>query len=224
MTFARTVSFRRFLTAIVCFAFGTLPCWPQSPDAKTKGDIPAETAAASTGGAVSTPPSAGRPREDGYVIGDDDVLAVNVWKEAEISRTVTVRSDGKISLPLVGEVQARAKTPKQLESEISGKLTAYVSEPAVTVIVQEIRSHRFSILGQVTHPGSYVLNNSTTVLDAIAIGGGFRDFAKEKSIIVLRQAPDGTETRLTVNYKKLIKGQHPEQNVKLEAGDTVVVP
>jgi polysaccharide biosynthesis/export protein len=223
MTFASTTLSRRLLPAIIlCFAFGTSPCRPQAADAKIKRDLPVETA--STGGAVPTPPSGGQPREDRYVIGDEDVLAINVWKEAEISRTVTVRSDGKISLPLVGEVQASAKTPKQLEAEIAEKLTSYIAEPAVTVIVQEIRSQRFTILGQVIHPGSYVLNNSTTVLDAIAMGGGFRDFAKQKAIIVLRESSDKNQVRFAFNYREVIKGRHPEQNIKLEPGDTIVVP
>ena len=152
------------------------------------------------------------------------MLAVNVWKEAEVSRTLTVRPDGKISMPLIGELQASGKTPKQLQDEIGTKLSTYIPEPEVTVIVQEIRSHRFNILGKVERPGSYLLTNSTTVLDAIALAGGFRDFAKQKSIYVLRVNPDGTKMRLTFNYKQVVKGNNPEQNVRLEARDTVVVP
>jgi polysaccharide export outer membrane protein len=162
--------------------------------------------------------------DDTFVIGADDVLAVNVWKEPEISRSVPVRSDGKISLPLVGEVQASGATPKQLEVEIAGKLQSYISDPDVTVIVQEIRSQRINILGQVVRPGSYLLNNSMTVLDAIAVAGGFRDFARQKSIYVLRSRSDGTQGRLPFNYKDVIKGQRSEQNIKLEPRDTVVVP
>jgi polysaccharide export outer membrane protein len=159
-----------------------------------------------------------------FVIGTDDVLAVNVWKEPDISRSVPVRSDGKISLPLVGEVQATGQTPQQLEKEISARLQNYISEPAVTVIVQEIRSQRFNILGQVTRPGSYLLTNSVTVLDAIAMSGGFRDFAKQKSIYVLRTMPDGTQERLAFNYKEVIKGKNSDANIKLLPRDTVVVP
>jgi polysaccharide biosynthesis/export protein len=165
-----------------------------------------------------------RALHDDYVIGPEDVLAINVWKEPEISRSVTVRLDGAISLPLVGEVQAAGKTPMQLEREITKKLQAYISEPEVAVIVQEMRSKRFNVLGQVVKPGSYLLANSTTVLDAIAMAGGFRDFAKEKSIYVLRHNTDGTETRLPFNYKDVIKGKNTEQNIKLEPRDTVVVP
>jgi polysaccharide biosynthesis/export protein len=151
-------------------------------------------------------------------------LAINVWKEPEISRSVPVRSDGKVSLPLVGEVQASGQTPQQLEAEISKKLTSYISEPEVTVIVQQIKSQRFNILGQVTKPGTYPLSNPTTVLDAIALAGGFRDFAKKKSIYVLRQTADGSSTRLPFNYKEVIRGKDPQQNIRLEPRDTVYVP
>jgi polysaccharide export outer membrane protein len=166
----------------------------------------------------------GAAHDDAYVIGPSDVLAVNVWKEPDVSRTLPVRSDGKISLPLVGEVQAGGQTPKQLEQEIAKKLTSYISEPEVTVIVQETHSQRFNILGQVTKPGAYLLTNQMTVLDAIAMAGGFRDFAKQKSIYVLRQNADGTQARLPFNYKDVIKGKNTAQNVKLEPRDTIVVP
>ena len=165
-----------------------------------------------------------QPHDNTFIIGPEDVLAVNVWKEPEISRSVPVRSDGKISLPLVGEVQAGGQTPRQLEQEIAKKLQSYISEPDVTVIVQEIRSQKFNILGMVAKPGSYPLTHSTTVLDAIALGGGFRDFAKQKSIYVLRSNSDGTQARLPFNYKDVIKGKNPEQNIKLQPGDTVYVP
>lgn len=173
---------------------------------------------------VLTQAAAGKPHDDAFIIGADDVLAVNVWKEPEISRAVPVRSDGKISLPLIGEVQASGNTPRQLEAEIAGKLESYISQPDVTVIVQEIKSQRFNVLGQVVKPGSYLLTNSTTVLDAIALSGGFRDFAKQKSIYVLREKPDGTQVRLAFNYKDVIKGKNPSQNIRIEPRDTVVIP
>jgi polysaccharide biosynthesis/export protein len=165
-----------------------------------------------------------KAHDDSFQIGADDILAINVWKEPEISRSVPVRSDGKISLPLVGEVQATGQTPKQLEAEISKKLAGYMSEPEVTVIVQQIKSQRFNILGQVTRPGTYLLSNPTTVLDAIALAGGCRDFAKKTSIYVLRQSPDGTSSRIPFNYKDVIKGKDPQQNIRLKPRDTVYVP
>jgi polysaccharide export outer membrane protein len=168
--------------------------------------------------------TAPKPHDDSFVIGNDDVLAINVWKEPDISRSIPVRSDGKISLPLVGEVQATGQTPLKLEQEIAAKLKNYISEPEVTVIVQQINSQKFNILGQVTRPGSYVITNSATVLDAIAMAGGFRDFAKQKSIYILRQNADGTQTRIPFNYKDVVKGQNPAQNIKLQPRDTIVVP
>lgn len=168
--------------------------------------------------------AATKAHDDTFVIGIDDLLAINVWKEPDISRVVPVRSDGMISLPLVGELQASGETPHQLEIAITNKLKSYISEPEVTVIVQEIRSQKFNILGQVQKPGSYPLTNSTTVLDAIAIAGGFRDFAKKKNIYVLRQNSNGGQSRLPFNYNAVVKGKDSAQNVRLEPRDTIVIP
>jgi polysaccharide biosynthesis/export protein len=169
--------------------------------------------------------SAAKPHDDSFVIGNDDVLAINVWKEPEISsRSVTVRSDGKITLPLAGEVQAAGRTPLKLEQEIASRLQNFISQPEVSVMVQQINSQKFNVLGLVMHPGTFVVANSPTVLDAIALAGGFRDFAKQKSIYVLRQNADGTETRLPFNYKDVIKGKNLAQNVKIQPRDTIIVP
>ena len=165
-----------------------------------------------------------KAHDDSFVIGNDDVLSVNVWKEPDVSKSVPVRSDGKISLPLVGEVQATGRTPLKLEQEIAAKLKNYIAEPEVTVMVQQINSQKFNILGMVTHPGSFSISNSSTVLDAIALAGGFRDFAKQKSIYVLRQNADGTQIRLPFNYKDVVKGKNAAQNIKLQPRDTIVVP
>jgi polysaccharide biosynthesis/export protein len=194
-------------------------------------------AQAGSGGAATAPSSnaaqpsqntdastAAKPHDDSFVIGNDDVLAINVWKEPDVSRSIPVRSDGKISLPLVGEVQAAGRTPLKLEVEIASRLKNYISEPEVTVIVQQINSQKFNILGQVNHPGTFVVANSPTVLDAIALAGGFRDFAKQKSIYVLRQNADGTQTRIPFNYKEVVKGQNLAQNIKIQPRDTIVVP
>jgi polysaccharide biosynthesis/export protein len=172
----------------------------------------------------SAPGASPKAHDDQFTIGDDDVLAINVWKEPDISRSIPVRSDGKISLPLVGEVQASGRTPLKLEQDIAARLKSYIAEPEVTVIVQQINSQKFNILGQVNRPGSYPITNSATVLDAIAVAGGFRDFAKQKSIYVLRQNPDGSQTRLAFNYKEVAKGHNPAQNVQLQPKDTVMVP
>ncbi len=189
--------------------------WAQTAAGGEAGATPARGAAAD-----ATP---AKPHDDSFVIGNDDVLAINVWKEPDISRSIPVRSDGKISLPLVGEVQAAGLTPLKLEKDIAGKLKNYIDEPEVTVMVQQVNSQKFNILGQVVRPGSYVIANSPTVLDAIALAGGFRDFAKQKSIYVLRQGAGG-DSRIPFNYKDVSQGKNMAQNIKLQPGDTIIVP
>src|ERR1700693_5222235 len=177
----------------------------------TEPSTPSAGSPAATQSAQNVEASAAKAHDNSFVIGNDDVLAINVWKEPDISRSIPVRSDGKISLPLVGEVQATGRTPLKLEQDIAAKLKNYISEPEVTVIVQQINSQKFNILGQVTRPGTYPLTNSLTVLDAIAVASGFRDFAKKKSIYVLRQNPDGGQSRIPFNYKDVIRGKNAEQ-------------
>jgi polysaccharide biosynthesis/export protein len=211
---------KRLVPALVCLV-SCATLWSQNTAVNAKQS----SAAVQT--AMSGEPSnsgATKPHDDSFVIGDDDLLAINVWKEPDISRQVPVRSDGKISLPLVGEVKAAGETPLKLEQDLAARLKNYIDEPEVTVIVQQINSQKFNILGQVNHPGSFSLANAATVLDAIALAGGFRDFAKQKSIYVLRANADGSETRMPFNYKQVVKGQNPAQNIKLQPRDTVVVP
>jgi polysaccharide biosynthesis/export protein len=190
-----------------------------------EGNTP-ETSITTSAQPASTPEASNtlKAHDDSFVIGNDDVLAINVWKEPDVSRSIPVRSDGKISLPLVGELQAAGETPLKLEQAIAARLKNFIEEPEVTVIVQQINSQKFNILGYVNKPGSFPLTNSATVLDAIAMAGGFRDFAKQKSIYVLRQNPDGSQKRIPFNYKQVVKGQNPGQNIKLEPRDTIVVP
>jgi polysaccharide biosynthesis/export protein len=211
-----TLTRARFWRAALCTVSVSMCTLAAAQDTTARN--PASTAMHSTSAA---PP---KFHDDAYIIGVDDVLAINVWKEPEVSKTVPVRSDGKISLPLAGEVQASGVTPRQLELDLSRRLASYISEPEVTVIVQEIKSQKFNILGEVAKPGAYPIANNPTVLDAIALAGGFRDFAKQKSIYVLRRNPDGTESRLPFNYKEIIKGKNVDQNIKLQSNDTIVVP
>jgi len=161
---------------------------------------------------------------DDYIIGSEDVLAVNIWKEPEISRTVPVRPDGKITLPLIGDIQAGGLTPRKLQDNIATGLRSYVSSPEVTVIVQEVKSLKFNIVGEIAKPGSYPLSQAATVLDAIAVGGGLRDFAKSSRIYVLRNNADGSHEKLPFDYKQVIKGKKLAENIELRAGDTIVVP
>jgi polysaccharide export outer membrane protein len=135
-----------------------------------------------------------------------------------------VRPDGKITLPLVGDVQAAGKTTQNLQQELHDKLAAYVAVPEVAVIVQEVKSRKYNIVGQVAKPGSYSLNETTTVLDAIAEAGGIGVYAKANSIYVLRILPDGSSVQLPFHYKQVLKGTNILQNVKLQPKDTVVVP
>jgi polysaccharide biosynthesis/export protein len=208
------------ITLVICVA---TPGWLWAQNAiatNAKPEAPVTVAAITQ--PVNAPVS--KPHDDSFVIGANDVLAINVWKEPDVSRSVPVRSDGKISLPLAGEVQAAGLTPRKLEQDIASKLQSYISEPEVTVIVQQINSQKFNILGMVTRPGSYSLISSSTVLDALALAGGFRDFAKQKSIYILRQNPNGTESRMPFNYKDVVKGKNSGENVKLQPNDTIVVP
>jgi polysaccharide export outer membrane protein len=202
--------------ALLLAVFAAGAAWAQaSAPAPQPGPANADKAAAA---------GQAKPADDVYVIGANDVLAISVWKEPDISRSVPVRSDGKISLPLVGELQASGQTPRALQQEITKKLESYISEPEVTVIVSESKSQKINILGMVVKPGAYMLTGQTTVLDAIAMAGGFKDFAKQKSVYVLRHGTDGGEQRFPFNYKEVIKGKGMEQNIRLLAGDTVVVP
>lgn len=198
--------------------------------AGAKGDSQAAKTSQSEAGSGAesqqpTPADAAvKPHDNSYTIGNTDVLTINVWSEPEISRSLPVRSDGRISLPLVGEIEAAGKTPLQLEQVIAARLKKYISNPEVTVMVEQINSEKFNILGMVQRPGSYPLTLRTTVLDAIAEAGGFRDFAKQKKVYVLRQSANGSEARIPFNYKDVIKGKHPEENVRLQPNDTVVIP
>jgi polysaccharide export outer membrane protein len=158
-----------------------------------------------------------------YVIGVEDVLVINVWHEPEMSRSVSVRPDGKISLPLIGEVEANGQTPKGLQAKLTKQLESIIKSPDVTVIVQEIRSQKFNILGEVGHPGSFPLVKPMTVLDAVALAGGLRDFAKPKKMYILRRSKDGNTTKIAVNYNNLIKGAS-DKNFEIESRDTIVVP
>jgi polysaccharide biosynthesis/export protein len=163
-------------------------------------------------------------KSEGYVIGAEDIITINVWKEPEMSRQVPVRPDGMISLPLLGDVKAQGFTPVQLQDQLTTELKKFVSDPQVTVIVNEVHSLTFNIVGQVQRPGYYPLTRRMTVLDAIALSGGFRDFAKVKKVYVLRTEANGQQERLRFNYKNVIRGKDQQENVELQPRDTIVVP
>ncbi len=171
----------------------------------------------------STVPSAPGTDNPAYVIGPEDVLSVNVWKEAEVSGSVPVRPDGKISLPLLNDVQAAGLTPTQLAADITEKLKKYVEQPRVTVVVTAINSRRVYIMGQVARPGAFPLLPGMTVLQALSSAGGLAEFAHSKDIYVLR-TENGKQQKLPFNYKAVLKAQNGAQDIPLKAGDTIIVP
>jgi len=158
-----------------------------------------------------------------YVIGAQDVLDIDVWKEPELTRQVPVRPDGKISLPLLNDVQAAGLTPTKLADEIGDGLKKYITDPQVTVIVSAINSQRVYILGEVTRAGAYPLLPGMTVLQALSSAGGFTEFANSKKIYVLRQ-DKGKQEKFPFNYKDVVNGKKTQENITLDAGDTIVVP
>jgi polysaccharide export outer membrane protein len=157
-----------------------------------------------------------------YVIGSDDTLHISVWKEPDLSATLPVRPDGKISLPLLNDLQASGLTPMQLGNSITEKLKKYIADPRVTVVVTAMNSRRIFVTGEVVHTGAMPLLPHMTVLQALSTAG-FNQFANLKGIYLLRVA-NGQQTKLPFNYKDVVKGKHPEQNILLQAGDTIVVP
>lgn len=158
-----------------------------------------------------------------YKIGPQDVLRVDVWKEPEISRVVPVRPDGRITLPLLNDVQAAGLTPPELASVIAEGLKKYITNPQVTVGVTEINSRRVYVTGEVTKPGAFPLLPGMTVLQALTSSGGFTQFAKVKGIYVLR-TEDGKQVKHPFNYKDVVSGKHPELNIVLQPSDVIVVP
>src|SRR6202161_4317008 len=173
--------------------------------------VPAQTSAASN--------SQAGPE---YIIGPDDVLHIAVWKESDLTATLPVRPDGKISLPLLDDVQAAGLTPKQLAVSVTEKLKKYIADPRVTVVVTAINSKRIYLTGEVVHAGAMPMLPNMTVLQALS-SAGISQFANTKRIYVLR-TQNGKQEKLPVNYRKLVKGELIEQNYLLQPGDTIVVP
>ena len=158
-----------------------------------------------------------------YILGPEDIIEVLVWKEADLSKTVIIRPDGNISLPLIGDIRAAGLKTEDLKENIAKKLKEFVDNPTVSVIVTEINSMRIFIQGEVAAPGVYQLRNYTTVLQAISLAGGFNEWAKKKKIIIIREV-DGVRWRIPVDYEKIISGKDIDQNIILERGDTIIVP
>ena len=157
-----------------------------------------------------------------YVIGADDTLHISVWKEPDLTETLPVRPDGKISMPLLNDITAAGLTPLQLRDAITEKLKKYIADPRVTVVVTGMNSRRVFVTGEVTHTGPMNLLPHMTVLQALA-QAGFTQFANPKAIYLLR-TENGKQQKIPFNYKEVVKGNHPEQNIALKPGDTIVVP
>ena len=192
-----------------------IPAWAKN---KTKQNNPAPSRTDTSGGAPSV-----NPVDASYIIAPDDVLAIDVWKEAEITRTVPVRPDGKISLPLLNDVQAAGLTATDLASVIAERLKKFIANPQVTVIVTTVNSQRIYILGEVPRGGMVALLPNMTVLQAISSAGGFSQYANQKGIYVLR-TENGQQVKYPFNYKEVVKGINIQQNIVLKPGDTIVVP
>jgi polysaccharide biosynthesis/export protein len=189
-------------------------------------DAPAQPAASSasdkTASDKTTTPASTSQAGPEYVIGPEDALHIAVWREADLTASLPVRPDGKISLPLLDDVQAAGLTPKQLADSITEKLKKYVADPRVTVVVTQINSKRIYLVGEVLHVGATPMLPNMTVLQALS-SAGLNQFANTKRIYVLR-TENGKQQKLPVNYRKLVKGEQIEQNYLLQPGDTIVVP
>lgn len=185
------------------------------PD-KTKTPAPASAAARG-----ATPPPVAPPPD--YVIGPDDVLSVVFWRDKDMSADVAVRPDGKISLPLLNDVQAAGLTPPQLRDRLMEDAKNYVEDPNVTVVIRQINSRRVFVTGQVNKPGPYALGGATTVLQLIAMAGGVPEYAHTKNIRVMR-TENGKQVSLRFNYNEVVAGKNLKQNIELKPGDTVIVP
>lgn len=159
---------------------------------------------------------------DSYIIGPEDVLSIDVWREPTLSKTVPVRMDGKISLPLIDEIQATGLTPLQLKEDLSKRFKEYLDDPVVSVVVTQINSYKVYVTGEVRKPGVYRLGNKTTILQIIPLVEGFTEWANTQKIIVIRKE-NGQDRRMTINYKKIIHGDF-SSNILLKSGDTIIVP
>ena len=187
------------------------------------GNTPAQDAGKSPSKPAQPAPQSVGAADSSYKIGPQDVLRIDVWKEAEISRAVPVRPDGKISLPLLNDVQASGLTAMELANNITEGLKKFINNPQVTVSVTEINSRRVYVTGEVSKPGAYPLLPNMTALQAVTSAGGFTQFARTKNIYILRNE-GGKQTKYSFNYNDVVKGKRSDENITLQPGDTIVVP
>jgi polysaccharide biosynthesis/export protein len=205
-------SLPRIAVAYLCLLGTTLLAQAPAPAAPAQ---PQTQAPRVTGPEVKPPAD--------YVIGTEDVLGVLFWRDETMSGDVLVRSDGKISIPLLNEIAVVGLTPDQLRTILLTEAKKFVADPSVTIVVRQINSRKVFVMGQVTHSGSYPLVSPTTVLQALALAGGLTEFADGKNITINRN-DNGKQVSLRFNYDDVRKGKKLEQNILLKVGDTVVVP
>jgi len=218
----RETGIRSLILFSLAFVFFMLPslALTQQTSSKTQSSDKALLVGNGNG---SKEPDNPVPSDPNYVIGPQDTLDISVWKEPDLTRAVPVRPDGKISLPLLDDVQAGGLTPAQLRADITQRLKRYFTDPRVTVIVTTIGSQRIYLMGEVTRAGAYPLVPGMTLLQALSSGGGFTQFANTKNIYLLR-VENGKQVKHPFNYKDVVNGKNPAQNIVLKAGDTIVVP
>jgi polysaccharide export outer membrane protein len=198
---------------------------PQSATS-ANGEVARASSVDHLSAATARPPVMGsaNPGSPEYIVGEADVLRINVWKEPEISQqNISVRPDGMISLPLVGVVSVRGMTPSQIQDVLKAKLMRFIDRPQVTVTVVDIQSKSVYLTGEVQRPGVYSLIAATNVVQLVVKGGGFTPYAHRKSVVVLRNN-NGAQEKIKVNLAKVFRGEAMEQNIELLPGDTVVVP
>jgi len=158
-----------------------------------------------------------------YIIGPEDILNINVWNEPQLSLSVPVRTDGKISLPLIHDILVVNLTPLELKEDLTKRFAEFVENPTVSVIVEQINSLKIFVVGNVNQPGVFDVKREVNVLQAISLAGGFTEWAKKRKIQIFRKHK-GVEKVIKINYNKIASGKHPELNIHLQPGDTIVVP
>jgi polysaccharide export outer membrane protein len=178
--------------------------------------------AAPLGACAHHPALPAEPESSEYTLGREDVVEIAVWKDPALTTVAPVRPDGRISVPLAGDMDADGKTPHQLATEIGQRLTPWVKEPVVSVIVREINSRKYAVVGEVAHPGVYPMRGRTSLLQAVAQAGGLTEFASRGGIVLIRHGKDGKEQRYSVDLASAVDGE--ERIPSLHPGDTVYVP
>ena len=210
----------KIITVALCFA--------AVATAQAQQPVPSLPSTPAPNGNGAKPPAgvtipAGVTAPGDYLIGPDDILAVVFWREKDMSIEVTVRPDGKISLPLLNDVQASGLTPEQLRVQLTEAASKFIEEPTVTVVVKQINSRKVFLMGQVNKPGTYPLSGPTTLLQLLATAGGLQEYADSKNIVVMR-TENGRPVSYRFNYREVIKRRNLKQNIELRPGDTIIVP